>query len=65
MNNEKEKPFFSIITCTYNSDKFIRDNLNSAKQQTYKNFEHIFVDGFSNDSTYEILLKHAFRPESK
>jgi glycosyltransferase involved in cell wall biosynthesis len=45
-------PFFSIITCTYNSATFIEDNLKSVKNQKYKNFEHIFIDGFSNDGTY-------------
>lgn len=53
------KPFFSIITCTYNSAKYIKDNLNSVNAQTFKNFEHIFIDGFSNDGTYEILKKYA------
>ncbi|NCC70933.1 glycosyltransferase [bacterium] len=52
-------PFFSIITCTYNSATFIEDNLKSVKNQKYKNFEHIFIDGFSNDGTYEILKKYA------
>ena len=52
-------PLFSIITCTYNSATFIEDNLKSVKNQKYKNFEHIFIDGFSNDGTYEILKKYA------
>jgi glycosyltransferase involved in cell wall biosynthesis len=48
-------PFFSIITCTYNSAKYIGDNINSVKSQTFKNYEHIFVDGFSSDKTIELL----------
>jgi len=49
---------FSIITCTYNSEKFIRENINSVKNQTFEDFEHIFIDAFSKDGTMEILQKY-------
>jgi glycosyltransferase involved in cell wall biosynthesis len=45
----------SIITPTYNSEKFINDFLNSVGKQTYKNFEHIIIDGASSDKTLELL----------
>ena len=35
----------SIITITLNSEETIRDTLNSVLSQTYKNIEHIVVDG--------------------
>ena len=35
----------SIITVTLNSEKTLRDTLNSVFSQTYKNIEHIIVDG--------------------
>ena len=44
----------SIITVTLNSDQTIRDSLNSVFSQTYKNIEHIIVDGGSNDQTEKI-----------
>ena len=46
---------FSIITVTLNSEKFLERCLKSVKQQTYKNFEHIIVDGGSSDTTKKIL----------
>ena len=52
------KPFFSIITATLNSEKFLRDNIESVKKQTFQDFEHIFIDGFSNDGTFEIIKEY-------
>lgn len=51
----QNKPFFSIITCTYNSAKYISDNIKSIKSQTFVDYEQIFVDGFSSDQTLELL----------
>tara|TARA_B100000767_G_scaffold270914_1_gene295529 strand:+ start:667 stop:2145 length:1479 start_codon:yes stop_codon:yes gene_type:complete len=48
----------SIITVTLNSEKTIRDTLNSISSQTYKNIEHIIVDGGSNDETLKILKRY-------
>ena len=45
----------SIITVTLNSEKTLRDTLNSVFSQTYKNIEHIIVDGGSQDKTLSIL----------
>lgn len=50
--------FFSIITCTYNSDKYLQDNIDSLKFQIFKNFEHIFIDGNSTDKTIDILNRY-------
>ena len=48
----------SIITITLNSEETIRDTLNSVLSQTYKNIEHIIVDGGSNDQTCSILKNY-------
>lgn len=53
------KPFFSIITCTYNSGQTIAANILSVKNQTDNDFEQIFVDGNSNDNTLEIINQSA------
>lgn len=48
----------SIITATYNSASTIRDTLESVANQTYKDIEHIIVDGLSNDETLEIVREY-------
>ena len=47
----------SIILLTYNSIKFVDKFLESIFEQSYKNFEVIIIDNFSNDGTYEKLKK--------
>ena len=41
-----------------NSETTIRYTLNSVKSQTYKNIEHIIVDGISNDGTINIVNEY-------
>lgn len=48
----------SIITVCYNAEKTIEDTIRSVLKQTYKNYEHIVVDGLSTDSTLSILEKY-------
>ncbi len=48
----------SIVTITLNSEKTIRDTLNSVLSQTYKNIEHIIIDGGSSDKTFSLLKKY-------
>lgn len=57
------KPFFTIVTCTYNSEKYVLKNILSLKRQNYDNYEHLFIDGFSKDNTKKLLLK--YEKESK
>ena len=45
----------SIITATYNSSSTIKDTLESVRDQTYKNVEHLIIDGLSKDDTLEIV----------
>ena len=51
----------TIITPTLNSEKSIAFTLNSVFNQSYKDFEHIIVDGGSSDKTLEIARKHKVR----
>jgi glycosyltransferase involved in cell wall biosynthesis len=47
----------SIITPTYNSEQYIENNINSVFSQSYKNTEHIIVDGASTDNTIKLINK--------
>ena len=44
----------SIITISFNAKATIEKTLQSVANQTYKNIEHIIVDGGSSDSTLDI-----------
>ena len=48
----------SIITVSYNSAETIKDSIESVLNQTYKNIEHIIIDGNSTDGTIEIIKSY-------
>lgn len=48
----------SVITVTYNSDKTLRDTINSVLAQTYEDIEYIVVDGLSKDKTVDIIREY-------
>lgn len=50
-----EKHLVSIITPSFNSEKFISDTIKSVQNQTYQNWEMIIVDDGSNDRTVSII----------
>ncbi len=47
----------SIIMNCHNGEKFLSESLKSVLNQTYRNWEIIFFDNVSNDSSKEILKK--------
>jgi len=49
---------FSIITCTFNAQDVLQRTLDSVAQQTYKNIEHLIIDGVSRDET--LSMAHAY-----
>lgn len=53
--NSSETPRISIITVCRNSGATIRSTLSSVAAQSYRNFEHIIVDGASTDDTLTLL----------
>ena len=53
--------FFSIITPTFNSEKYLKKHIKSINKQS-KIFEQIFVDNLSSDSTVQIIKEYAKYP---
>ena len=49
---------FSIITVVLNDYKNIEKTILSVQDQSYKNKEHIIIDGKSEDGTSEIIKKY-------
>lgn len=49
----------SIITITFNSATTLPRALESVQSQTYKDIEHVIVDGASTDSTKELIEAYA------
>jgi glycosyltransferase involved in cell wall biosynthesis len=54
-----ENPFFSIITPVYNSERFLRECIDSVLNQTYSSWELILIDDGSKDNSGKICDKFA------
>ena len=48
----------TLITVCLNSEKTIKETLKSVVNQTFKNIEHIIVDGESSDQTLPIIYNY-------
>ncbi len=58
------KPLVTIITIVYNlkesgREKYFRQCLKSVHDQTYRNFEHIIIDGASNDGSLDLIQEYS------
>lgn len=51
----------SIITITYNAEKFLKRTIESILAQSNQDFEYIIIDGKSKDSTLEIAKAYSER----
>lgn len=56
--SDEINPLITIITATYNSENYLDECLNSLFKQSYKNYEHLVIDGGSTDNTVNILKKN-------
>lgn len=57
-NKKSNRPLISIITPSLNQGEFIEDSIKSMLSQSFKNWEHIVMDGLSTDNTLEVLKKY-------
>ena len=55
--NVKEKKIV-IVTCSYNNCLYYKWNLDSILSQNYHNYEVIYVDDNSTDSSLELVTEY-------
>jgi len=48
----------SIVTATFNSEKTVRDTIESVLSQSFTDYEYLIVDGGSKDSTLDIIREY-------
>lgn len=53
----KQKDLVSIIIPVYNASSFLMDTIKTIQEQTYENWEAIFVNDCSKDNSIEIIKK--------
>jgi len=53
-----KKPLFSIITVTYNNKGGLEKIIASVKDQVFKDYEYIIIDGKSTDGTVEVIKEY-------
>lgn len=54
----ERKPLISIITITYNAENELRPTMESVATQSYRNYEHLIIDGASKDNTVSIAQEY-------
>lgn len=58
MSEVKSAPLVSILTPTYNHEKYINECVKSVISQTYDHWEQVIIDDGSTDATASIVKQH-------
>ena len=53
------KPLVSVVMCTYNGERFLKEQMDSILSQTYQNIEIIISDDASTDNTKDVLGEYS------
>ena len=51
----------SIVTITYNAEAVLQRTLDSVSSQTYRDIEHLIIDGASKDGTMDLVSRYKVR----
>ena len=57
VNETAKNPLVSVIMNCHNGETYLKESISSLINQTYKNWELIFWDNFSSDSSKEVLMQ--------
>ena len=52
-------PLFTVITVCYNSEKYLRQTIESVLDQQFQDFEYILADDCSTDNTWSIINSYS------
>ena len=55
---ENKEVLISIVVPVYNSEKYIQETIQCILDQTYQNWEIIFVDDCSKDKSVQIIERY-------
>lgn len=55
----------SIVTINYNNAEGLNRTLDSIASQTYRDIEHVIVDGASTDGSVDVIREYALKIESR
>lgn len=56
--NIKNDICFSVMICCYNSEKFIKETIESIINQSYQKWEIVIINDGSDDNTEEIIFEY-------
>ncbi len=56
--NSDSLPLLTIVTPTFNQDRYIEETIRSVVEQGYPRLEHIVMDGSSTDGTIDVLRRY-------
>ena len=51
-------PLISVVMCTYNGDRFLKEQIDSILSQSWQNLELVISDDASTDGTVLILKQY-------
>ncbi|HEY0670450.1 MAG TPA: glycosyltransferase, partial [Sphingobacteriaceae bacterium] len=57
-NAKFDIPLISIVTVTFNAEKYLKECIQSVRNQPFKSIEHIIIDANSTDKTISILKEY-------
>ena len=52
-------PLITVITITFNAESCLVPTMESVSNQTFRDFEHLIIDGASRDNTVSIARRYA------